>query len=89
MAARSKAKPAKAADAPSFDLDTLKKRITECSDLDVLDLIADDMRDLPEGDIKSDLMQAYSRPKGGSQRMKHVSTTTMIKRLSACSYRRT
>ncbi len=46
-------------DAPTFDIDTVKKRIAECKDLDVLDLIADDMRELPEGPALEELNQAY------------------------------
>lgn len=45
--------------APTFDIATLQKRIAECKDMEVLDLIAEDMRDLPEGDAKADLMQVY------------------------------
>lgn len=45
--------------APATGMDAFAQRIAECKDLDVLDLIADDLRTLPDGPEKDSLNQAY------------------------------
>lgn len=47
-------------DAISYDYNALLSRIQKCADLDVLDLIADDLRDLPQGDDLVKLQAAYN-----------------------------
>lgn len=44
----------------SYDYNALLSRIQKCADLDVLDLIADDLRDLPQGDDLVKLQAAYN-----------------------------
>lgn len=66
IAARSKAKqkpaetkPEEAETKPDFDIATIKTRIANCKDLDVLDVLADEWRDMPEGPALEELNQAY------------------------------
>lgn len=49
-----------AQDAPTYDYNALLSRIQKCTDNDVLDMIGDDLRDLPDGNDKVKLQTAYT-----------------------------
>lgn len=72
---------------PQFDAEAFAQRLEACTDADVLDLVADEIRDVPDADLRATLNDIAERRRGELQAAKQPAPRAQAARVSQRSAR--